>query len=329
MQFASEPTLVVALIEVLLGVVLLAKAADHFVEGAARVAAKANMSPVLVGAVVVGFGTSAPELLVSTLAAGSGDTDLGIGNIVGSNVANLSLVLGSAALLIPVLVTRAVLVREAPLSLLSVLLFGFLAFSGGGLSRTDGLILAVLLVGSLAWIILGGRIAEEVEELGEGPFGREVLRTILGLLGTVAGAQLLVWGAMGVADRVGLSGGFVGFTLVAVGTSLPELMTGIAAARKGETDLLLGNLLGSNLFNSLAVGAAIALVGPGPIADDGLRTIGLLVMAIVATGAWVAMATRKRVGKLEGLILLAVWLAAVVLLARTGTEVVQGALLSF
>ncbi|MEL7156552.1 MAG: calcium/sodium antiporter [Actinomycetota bacterium] len=369
MRFFSEPTLLVAFIEVIIGVFLLARAADEFVDGAARVASRASVSPVLVGAVVVGFGTSAPELLVSTLAAIGGDVDLGVGNIVGSNVANLSLVLGAAALMVPVLVTRAVLVREAPLSLLAVLLLAFLAYIDG-LSRLDGIILGIVLVGALSWIIAGGRVAApapvpvsagppattptpggpttstapggpdatprpedgsahptdgEEDSHEEGSLTVEALRTLLGLVGTVVGAQLLVWGAMAIAGELNMTGGFVGFTLVAVGTSLPELMTAIAAARRGATDLLLGNLLGSNIFNSLAVGSAIALVGPGPIVDEGLRTIGLLVMVLVACGAWVAMVTLRRVHRIEGAALLVAWLIAVVLLARTGTEATLGA----
>ncbi|MEM9134420.1 MAG: calcium/sodium antiporter [Actinomycetota bacterium] len=330
MPFLSEPTLLVACIEVVIGVLLLAKAADEFVDGAAHIATKARLSPVLVGALIVGFGTSAPELLVSSLAAQGGNAELGFGNIIGSNVANLSLVLGAAAIIVPVLVTRAVLGREAPLSLMAVLLFAALAY-WGGLTRLDGLILAVALVASLSWIIAGGRgVGEEDDDEDEaGPLRAEIVRTIVGLVGTVAGAQLLVWGAQGIAEEFGLKGGFVGFTLVAVGTSLPELMTGIAAARRKATDLLLGNLLGSNIFNSLAVGTAIALLGPGPMGDEGLRSIGLVVMVLVAIGAVVAMATRRRVHRVEGAALLAAWVIAVILLAQNGTDPAGEALAYF
>lgn len=324
MQFASEPGLLVALIEVAIGIALLAWAADHFVEGAASVASVARLSPVLVGAVIVGFGTSLPELLVSGLAATNGDLELGVGNIVGSNVANLSLVLGSAALIVPLFVTRAVLVREAPLSLLAVLLFAFLA--SGGLSRSDGVLLLIALVGALTWIIAGGvggsdLVSANLPDGVVGNVGAELVRTVAGLVGTVLGAQLLVWGALGIADRFGMTGGFVGFTLVAVGTSLPELVTAVVAARKGATELILGNLLGSNIFNSLAVGGTISLVGPGAMNDEGLRTIGLVVMILISLTAWVFMVTLKRVHKFEGLVLLLGWLVAVILLARTSNEV--------
>ncbi len=349
MTFLSQPILLVAVAEVVIGIVLLARSADEFVDGAVGVAIHARMSPVLVGAVVVGFGTSAPELLVSAIAAANGDLALGVGNIVGSNVANLTLVLGAAALLVPLVASRAVLIREAPLSLLAVLAFAYAVT--GGLQRWEGLALLAALVGALSWVIAGGvdhdhgtggdnrgsfgsgdrpgpsslsaAAAEPTQSdrpSDTGTLGSNTIRTILGLVGTVLGAQFLVWGATAIAAEVGLTGGFVGFTLVAVGTSLPELVTAGMAARRGATELLLGNLLGSNIFNSLAVGGVIALIGPGPIGDDGLSTIGVGVMVAVALGAWFAMVTLRRVHRIEAVVLLSCWLVAVLLLARTGID---------
>lgn len=328
MDYLSEPTLLVALIEVVVGIALLTRAADTFVDGAVGLAHAARVSPVLVGAVIVGFGTSAPELLVSGIAALEGDLALGVGNIVGSNVANLSLVLGAAAMIVPLLVSRSILIREAPLSLLAVLMFAYFT-TRGGLRRWEGVVMLVALVGALGWVIVGGMGTEpefprrRVFGLGGTVLSHSV-ETVVGLIGTIAGAQVLVWGARAVAERVGLSGGFIGFTLVAVGTSLPELVTAVAAARKRQTELILGNLLGSNIFNSLAVGGVIALVGPGPIDDPGLRSIGVVVMVLVALAAWFAMATLRRVHKLEAAVLLAGWTVAVVLLARTATEELAG-----
>ena len=371
MQLLSEPTLIVALIEVAIGIVFLTRAADEFVEGAANVASKTKISPVVVGAVIVGFGTSVPELLVSGLAAFNDNLELGIGNIIGSNVANLTLVLGAAALIVPLVVSRSILIREAPLSLLAVLAFAY--FTTGGLARWEGLVLLVILVAGLSWVIIGGMGWSDEAALGQageatairgsnaegkastdvaladapadganggdnagstnvgysGPLGPELIRTLLGLVGTVAGAQLLVWGAIAIADEIGLTGGFVGFTLVAVGTSLPELVTAVVAARKGETDLILGNLLGSNMFNSLAVGGTIAVLGPGMIDDEGLRTVGVIVMVLVALFAWFTMVTLRRVHRIEAVVLLTTWLVAVVLLARMSTETALGGLLAF
>jgi cation:H+ antiporter len=314
-EFLTEPTILVAIVEVAIGIALLTRAADEFVEGAANVAGVMRISPVVIGAVIVGFGTSAPELLVSGIAASNGDLELGVGNVVGSNVANLTLVLGAAALIVPLVVSPSVLAREAPLSLLAVLLFAFLTI--GGLARWEGIFLLVCLVFTLSWVVIGGR-AEDVEavDMDEGAtLGGQLFRTFVGLVGTVLGAQFLVWGATAIADELGITGGMVGFTLVAVGTSLPELVTAVVAARKGETELILGNLLGSNMFNSLAVGGVIAIIADGPIEDRGLATFGVIGMALVAFSAWAFMVTRKRVHKIEAVVLLAAWLGSVVLMA--------------
>lgn len=318
MDFLIHPSLTVALIEVAVGLWLLTRAADEFVEGAANVASHLRISPVVIGAVIVGFGTSAPELLVSGLAAVNGDLALGVGNVVGSNVANLTLVLGAAALIVALGVTPGVLAREAPLSLLAVLLFAY--FTTGGLARWEGVVLLVALVAVLSWIISAGRVEVAQDHslddaINHGPLSQQVTRTSVGLVGTVGGAQLLVWGASAIAEDFGISGGFVGFTLVAVGTSLPELVTAVAAARKGETQLILGNLLGSNIFNSLAVGGVIAVVGPGLIDDAALTSIGVVTMVIVAVTAWAFLVTRKRVHRLEAVVLLGAWLASVALMA--------------
>ncbi len=308
-----------ALLAVALGVACLWKAADEFVAGATRLALIFKISPVVVGAVVVGFGTSAPELLVSSIAAVGGDIDVGVGNIIGSNIANLSLILGASSLIIPIGITAGVLRREAPLSLVSVLLFAGVVVLD--MNRFAGLFLLTVLVGFLIWIIKGGgdqtgELVSEVEELaGHGELSTpiEVLRTLIGLAITVAGAWILVWGALRLADELGVSGGFVGVTLVAVGTSLPELVTAIAAARARQTELIVGNLLGSNLFNSLAVGGVVALLGSGPIVDTSLTTIDVGFMVVVAVGAYVAMRTRGRFERVEGIVLLTVFVAFVIL----------------
>ena len=314
MEFLSEPSLGVAAIQVLIGLFLLSKAADLFVDGAAAVATAAKLSPVVVGAVVVGFGTSAPELLVSGLAASGGDVDVGLGNIVGSNVANVSLVLGFAALVTPILVTRSVLVREAPVSVASVALFAF--FTIGGFAVWEGIVMLLVLVGVLAWIVFGGNedSVEELEVDDERGMGQSMGLTLCGLVGTVLGAQLMVWGAVAIAESLGLSGGFVGFTLIALGTSLPELVTAFAAARKGETELILGNLLGSNMFNSLAVGGAVAILGAGEFADRIPATWGVAAMVIIAAMTWVFMVTRRKITRVESAILLSAYVFAILLI---------------
>lgn len=314
MEFLTDPSVPIALIEVAIGLFLLSKAADLFVDGAAAVATAAKMSPVVVGAVVVGFGTSAPELLISGIAALNGDPDLGLGNIVGSNVANVSLVLGAAALITPILVTRAVLVREAPLSVAAVVLFAF--FTIGGIAVWEGIVMLVLLAGALGWIVFGGNedSVEEIEVDEDRTLKESLTLTFIGLVGTVLGAQLMVWGAQGLAAALGLNGGFVGFTLVALGTSLPELVTAFAAAKKGETELILGNLLGSNMFNSLAVGGAIGVLGASSFANRIPATYGVVAMVVIAGLTWVFMVSRRKITRIEAFILLGAYVFAILLI---------------
>jgi cation:H+ antiporter len=312
-----------ALLAVVVGLVVLTKAADVFVSGAARLSAAMNVPPVIIGAAVIGFGTSAPEMVVSAIAAAQGKLDLAVGNVIGSNVANLSLVLGVASLLCVMSVASGVLRKEAPLSTAAVLLFAVLV--QGGLQRWEGGLLLVALVAALVWLFTGNAAGEdnelmaEVEEFfdeDETPVVRtEALRSLIGLVGVIVGAQLAVTGASSIAEELGLGEGFVAVTLVAVGTSLPELMTAIAAARKGEDELIVGNLLGSNLFNSLAVGAIAGLIGPGTLEDDKLATVGVGAMVLIALGAWLFMATQRRVAKWEAVTLLGAYAVTLPLLA--------------
>jgi cation:H+ antiporter len=296
------------------------RAADVFVDGAAGLSRRFGLSPVIVGAVVIGLGTSVPELLVSVIAAANGDASLGVGNVIGSNIANLSLVLGVAALVVPMAVHSSVVRREAPISFLAVAAFA-LALQGG-LSRVDGvLLLLALVVVMIVTVRSAGRsgneeLAEEVEQvLAEIPARRVVALTVVGLLGTALGAQLLVDGAVGLATELGLSEGFVGLTLVAVGTSLPELVTAVQAARRGEDELIVGNVLGSNVFNSLLVGGAIALVGPGPIDDARLVTYGAATMVAVAGLGWAVMGRKGNIARPEAALLLVGYVVAVALTA--------------
>lgn len=315
------------LLAVVAGLALLAKASDLFIVGAADLARRLGVSSVVIGAVVIGFGTSAPEMLVSGLAAGRGDADIGVGNIVGSNLANLTLVLGLAAAVRPIAVASSALRREAPVTLAAMGLFAW--FVQGGLGRVEGVVLAVLIVGSVVVSLrygsgagagsvvdpLASETDEFIEEEAQRPLGSAVARTLVGLVGTLGGAQLLVWGAVELAETAGLSGGFIGLTLVAVGTSLPELTTAVQAARKGEHDLIIGNLLGSNLLNSLAVGAVVALVAPDAPLGDNVRGIGVVVMLSVAVLALLMMRWDRLLSRTQGIILLVVYASVVPFLA--------------
>lgn len=312
--------MLLALVALVAGLVLLVYASDHFVMGAARLAQAFEMSPVVIGAVIMGFGTSAPELLISSIAAAQGDLDLGVGNITGSNVANLTLVLGTAALITQMSISSEIVKREGPLCLFATLAFAVVVIDDE-ISRMGGIILAIALVAVLAFLILGGHSdIEHDEDFDDWTTRGEVIRVVAGLVGTVAGAQILIYGATEIADRAGLSGGFIGFSLVALGTSLPELVTTLACARRNETELIVGNLLGSNVFNSLAVGGAIGIVGPGVVGDDHLTLWGTLLMAAIAIVAYGLMLLGRSVSRRDGAVLLALYVAAMVTLATGSSD---------
>lgn len=308
------------LLAVVAAVAGLARAADEFVVGSATLARRFGVSPVVVGAVVVGFGTSMPELLISGLAATGDHADLAVGNIVGSNVTNLTLVLGAAAAISPVAVHSAVLRREGLLAVAAVA--GFALAIQGSLERWEGVVLLAAL-GVVLLVIMrtrrDGELTADVEafvaEEAATSTRLEVLRTGLGLAVTVAAAQLLVWGAVGIAREIGVSDGFIGFSLVAIGSSLPELVTAVQASRRGEPELLVGNLLGSNLFNSLAVGGLVLVVAPGAPVGSALTSIGAGTMVVVALLTVAVMARGGRVTRAEAMGLLATYAVTVLLLA--------------
>ena len=308
--------MLIAIISLLLGLFILVKAGDIFVDGAVSLAKSLKMSSVVVGAIVLGFGTSAPELVVSTIAASQGNPSLGVGNIVGSNVANLSLVLGVAALVTPIALSSSVLRRQAPLSIAAVFIFA-LTVLDGELTRLEGVLLLILLAAAMMILIKTPTEAVQSEAETSQSLARSFFFSLLGLGGVLAGAQLAVSGATSLADEWGLSGGFVGFSIVALGTSLPELVTAVAAARKKEAGLIVGNLFGSNLFNGLAGGAAIGLVNAGPIGDAKLTGGGLLAMLGAVIVAYLQGARKRRIGKVDALLLLAIYLAAMLWLGVT------------
>lgn len=307
--------MLVAITAVLVGVVILAVAADQFVIGAARVAVERRVTPLIIGVVIVGFGTSAPELIVSALAAGRGQADVAVGNVLGSNIANLSLLLGIGAALVPLKVSSKTVRKEALLVTAAVAAFG-LAIQGGGINRWEGTALLLGLAAALLTITKSNdqdQLGVDAVELGSSDhrLSVEVARTVAGLAGTVGSAQLLLWGALDLASQAGLSEGFVGATLVAIGTSLPELVTVVQSARRGETDLIVGNLLGSNLFNALGVGAVIGLVGGGSVTSGPLTGIAVVASITVAIFAVVAMRTHYTVTRREGIALVLAYIVLV------------------
>jgi cation:H+ antiporter len=298
----------------IIGVILLAWASDQFVVGAARIAVLRRVAPLVIGVVIVGFGTSTPELLVSALAAARGEPEIAVGNIVGSNLVNLGLILGIGVLILPLAVDSQTVRREAPLTVGAMALFAVMV--QGGINWVEGVLLVSAMVAALTVVVrrrpqdpLG---AEAVELVGGDLHLRfEVARTVLGLLGTLGGAQLLLWGAVDLADRAGLGEGFVGATLVAVGTSLPELVTVVQSARRGEGDLVLGNLLGSNLFNALTVGGVAGLVGAGALDAPALTGFAAVAAVVQAGLVMLMMRTGRRISRREAAVLVVTYAVAI------------------
>jgi cation:H+ antiporter len=307
-----------ALAFLIAGVVLLTVGADRFVVAAARLARAWGLSPVVVGALVIGLGTSAPELLVSTVGAMRGQIDLAVGNVVGSNTANVTLVLGCAALLTPIASRLEVIRREGVVMLAASGVLAFVLWDLK-LSRLEaGALLLGMAIAAIALILwarsdeAAGRRPDLAHSPWEGRASREALVAVITLVMTLAGADLLVRGATRLAAAAGISSTFVGLVVVAVGTSLPELATSLAAARRGETDLVLGNVLGSNLFNALAVTGTAGLIRPGAIGAEFRPAIVFMLVSAMVAGTFAA--SGRRLERWESGVLLgafAVFVAAI------------------
>src|SRR5690606_35402846 len=234
------------------------------------------MPPLLIGMVIVGFGTSAPEMVVSALASWQGNPGIALGNAYGSNITNIALILGLTALFMPIAVHSLILKKELPiLSGITLLSIGLIYDLE--LSRVEAVILLIVFWTLMGWTIREGlknakdALAQEVEaEMKEHPMPlkKSIINLVVGLLLLIVSSRLLVWGAVGIAQALGVSDIVVGLTVVAVGTSLPELASSIIAARKGEPDIALGNVLGSNLFNALAVVGIAGIIAPMPIEHE-------------------------------------------------------------
>ncbi len=302
------------------GLILLTFSADRFVLGAARISSLLKVSPVLVGAVVIGFGTSAPEFVVTILATLQGAQDLAFGNVVGSNTANVLLVLGAAGVVRPLVAPERTLRRELPLMLVAIGLLALATFNRM-VTTPDALMLlvgAVVVVGYIIRMGLSDREAAAAMEAEVAEYEGEssgllaaVGITVLGLAGTLGGAQLLVEGATGVARSIGLSEAVIGLTVVAVGTSLPELVTAVAAARRDQTDLVVGNVLGSNIFNSLPVAGMAGILDTVPLDDAFGPSLAAMVVACVVGAAF--LRSGGRLARWEAAILLGLFVAATAL----------------
>ena len=280
-------------------------AASLLVRGASALALRFGLSPLVVGLTVVAFGTSAPELVVSVQAALAGADGIAVGNVVGSNIANVGLVLGLAVLVRPIVSDASVLRRDLPV-LLGATLLGAVLLSDREVSRTEGALLVLGLVAYIAWSVREARRQRDAATDFAAPTGspwRDTLYVVLGLVGLVVGADVFVGGAVGLAEAAGVSNAVIGLTVVALGTSMPELATSLVAAARGESEIAVGNVVGSNLFNVLGILGLSSLVSP--LVAPGLEFVDVAVMAALALVLVPMMWSGRRLVRIEGGVLVA------------------------
>lgn len=304
---------------IIAGFALLIWSADRFIFGAAAAARNMNISPLIIGLTIVGFGTSAPEMLIAGFASLDGSPAMAIGNAIGSNITNIALVLGAAALIIPLDVHSRILKKELPLLIVAMLLTLVLLLDGT-LGRTDGLLLFGSLVTIMWWIThqaLKERNHDAMEdefedEIPSGiPMPKAIFWLVAGLILLIASSKLLVWGAVNIATAMGISELVIGLTIIAIGTSLPELAATIAGALKNEHDIAIGNIVGSNLFNTLGVLAIPGILAPAPLVDGIMERDIPIVFTLTITLFIMAYGFRGpgRINRIEGGILLSAFCA--------------------
>lgn len=304
-----------ALLAILGGFVLLVLSADWFVEGAAATAKHAGMPSLLIGMVIVGFGTSAPEMVVSAMAALDGNPNLALGNALGSNIVNTGLILGITALVAPIAVHSKIIRKELPLLFVIGLVAGLL-FWNGALSRVEALALLVGFFGLIGWTIFaalrgrGDALETDTDKeltVHAMPLNRAIFWLVVGLVLLIVSSRILVWGAVSIAQSLGVSDLIIGLTIVALGTSLPELAASVIAARKGEHDIAIGNVVGSNMFNILAVIGIAGVIAPMPHLSPEVLTRDWPVMMAMTAGLFVmayGFRGEGRINRVEGSLLL-------------------------
>lgn len=308
----------------IVGLVLLTGGASALVRGAASLALRLGLTPLVIGLTVVAFGTSAPELVVSVQAAMAGNGGIAVGNVVGSNIANIGLILALAALIAPIAVDPTLLRRDVPV-MVAVSALAAVFVMDGLLGRAEGSVLVLGLLVYVAWSVRAARAetaaattapgaiaaahADAMPERAEGHAGRDLGWIAAGLGALVLGADLLVDAAVAMATAFGLSDAVIGLTIVAVGTSLPEMATSVVAAVRGQSEIAAGNVIGSNIFNLLGILGVAALMRP--LDTAAFEGVDVLVMGAFAVVLWPLLRTGRRLGRTEGLILMTAYAAYV------------------
>ena len=305
-----------------IGLALLVWSSDKFVFGASALARSLGVSPLLIGLTIVGFGTSAPEMIVSAVSAWQGNPGLAIGNALGSNIANIALILGASALIAPMVVSSRILRKEMPI-LLAVMVLVLLLLLDGRLGLQDAIILSVSMLLVMAWIVYDGlthpdskmemELAEEFPD--DLPLWQAGGWLLVGLVLLLVSSRMMVWGAVDIAQAMGISDLVIGLSIVAIGTSLPELGASFACMKKKEFDIAIGNVMGSNLFNSLGVLGIAGIIEPTAV-DSMVLTrdmpiqLGLMLFLFAIAGQWRIgrFSGKGRISRRSGVFLLAVFI---------------------
>ncbi|MDG2942980.1 calcium/sodium antiporter [Exercitatus varius] len=298
---------------IIAGLLLLIWSSDRFVDGAAAVARHFGMPQLLIGIVIIGFGTSAPEMIVSAISAVNNNPGIALGNAYGSNITNIALILGCTALISPLAVNSQVLKLELPILLLITAISAYLIYDGE-VSRSDAVILLLIFAIYMSWTVwhgltqksdtLVGDLQEHLSTREYMPLIVSIIWVLVGLILLIGSSQLLVWGAVEMAKYFGISDLVIGLTIVAVGTSLPELASSLMAARKGEVDLAVGNIIGSNLFNTLAVVGIAGAISPMHVGQEVFSRDMLVMSALTVLLLIFGFGKKGEINRLKGLIFL-------------------------
>jgi cation:H+ antiporter len=304
------------IILLIIGFLLLIKGADFFVDGAASIARRFNISTMVIGLTLVAFGTSAPELAVSINAAIDQSNGLVFGNVIGSNILNILFVLGISAAITPIGIRLKTILKEMPFAIIATVAVLIMALdfsidqTPNIISRVDGILLLILFAiyfYSMIEIIVLGKENGTFEEITEMPLPRSILLTFIGMGAIIWGSDLTVTGAVGIARAFGLSEVIIGLTIVAIGTSLPELITSVVAARKGENDIAVGNIIGSNIFNLLLVLGVSSVINPIVIDQSSILDLSILTVSMIVILP--IMYTGKKITRPEGIFMTLAYIA--------------------
>lgn len=304
-----DASIIIQVVLLLVGFVFLIKGSDFFVDGASSIASILKVPTIIVGLTIVAFGTSAPEAAVSITSSLTGSNAMAVSNVIGSNLFNMLMVIGIAALLSNLLMEKSVLEKDLPFLVGITILFAVFIFIGGDITNIEGIILLVILIAYIIYLIFDAKKSSEstVVEKPKWSLPKSIVFIIIGLVGIVLGGDLVVDSASAIAIALGMSETLVGLTIVAIGTSLPELVTSITALKKGENQLVIGNVIGSNIFNILFVLGASSAISAIPI-DSGML-VDVLFMIGVTILCFIFGKTQEKYDKKEGTILILLFVA--------------------